>query len=117
MITTSNYFDEKKQYEVNEIKHNAASTSIESYAVVNATGQRLREKEIVLNAIAKHQPITSRALSQITQIERSNICRSIFDLVHDSQPQVKEWQTAKCPITGRRVKTYVLISYQQAKLF
>lgn len=61
-------------------RHNTAITSILSFQVVNSTGQRLKEKAKVLEAITANQPVTSRKLSSITGIERTNITRSLLIL-------------------------------------
>ena len=98
-------------------KHQAAATSIEAFKAVTRSGQRMREKSKVLEAVSLHQPVTSRMISSITGIERSSICRSLYDLIHDSKPQVKEAYTAKCPITNKRVNWYSLVDYPQMKLF
>ena len=92
-------------------KHNTAITSRESFTILNNTGQRLREKIKVLEAIKKNQPITSRMLSNLTGIERTNITRSLFDLVNAKPPQVKEAFIDQCQETGRRVKHYTLIDF------
>jgi hypothetical protein len=84
------------------------STKFESLQVINATGQRSREKEIVLSAIRTHGALTSRALSIITKRERSSICRAVFDLLHDSPPLIRVCFTAPCPITRKRVKWYAI---------
>ena len=92
--------------------HNSAVTSLESFKIINETGQRIKEKGKVLDAITRNQPITSRALSKLTGIERTNITRSLFDLVHDTPPLIKEAYTDKCPVTNRRVNYYSLIDWQ-----
>ena len=106
----------KRQDEVTK-KHNTAITSRESYKAVNDSGQRGKEKFIVLEAISKCQPTTSRMLSMITGIERGNITRSLFDLVHSTPPQVKEAFLDLCLDTRRKVKHYTLIEWPQISLF
>lgn len=103
----SNNYVSKSQDEGSK-KHNTASTSRAAFSAINASGQRQREKNIVLEAIKLHQPVTSRKLSKITGIERTNICRSLFDLVHDTPAKVQEFHIAKCEFTGKNVKHYTL---------
>lgn len=97
-------------------KHNTSITSIESFRIVKNTGQLIKEKENVLKAIKENQPVTSRMLSSITGIERTNITRSLFDLVHDNPAQVKEAYIGKCMETKRAVKYYSLIDWPQIPL-
>ena len=98
-------------------KHSTAITQHEAYKAINDSGQRIKEKQIVLDVIQKHQPVTSRMISCITGKERSNITRSLFDLVHDTPPLIKEAYIAKCPETGKRVKWYSLPDWPQTSLF
>jgi predicted HTH transcriptional regulator len=104
--TNSNNLEYQQQDR--EKKHNAAITRREAYKAINESGLRIREKKVVLNAIQQKQPVTSRMISRITGIERTNITRSLFDLVHDSPPLIKEAYIEKCPETGKRVKWYAL---------
>jgi chromosome segregation and condensation protein ScpB len=89
-------------------KHNTASTSRASFQQLNASGQRQREKAIVLAAIKLNQPITSRKLVLITGKERGNITRSLNDLVHESPAKIKVAFDAKCETTKRNVHYYTL---------
>jgi predicted HTH transcriptional regulator len=98
-------------------KHNTAITSREAFKAVNESGQRLREKVKVLDAIRENQPVTSRMVSCITGIERTNITCSLFDLVNDGPPLVKVGYIDKCPETKKRVKWYTLIEWPQIQLF
>ena len=80
------------------------STKFESLQKINSTGQRIREKELVLEALREHGPATSRQLSRLTHKERSNITRTVKDLEYDGKVYVAF--TKQCPITGRRVQWY-----------
>ncbi|MES2875308.1 MAG: hypothetical protein V4708_16405 [Bacteroidota bacterium] len=93
--------------------HNTAETSIECFKIIKKAGQIQREKEIVLNTITLHQPITSRELSYITGKERGNITRSIFDLI--KAKKVKYPFTDKCPVTNKRVRYFTLIDWKGAE--
>ena len=101
-----------KQNENKEISHNTASTSRQSFKKLNQSGQRQREKAIVLETIQAHQPVTSRMLSTLTCIERTNITRTIFDLIHEIQPQIKIAFIAQCETTRRNVHYYTLINWK-----
>lgn len=107
---------QKRQGKDNQ-KHNTAITSLEAFKAINESGQRFREKQKVLEAIKQHQPVTSRSLSILTGIERTNITRSLFDLVHDTTPEIKEAFIAKCAVTNKKVKYYALINWPQIQLF
>lgn len=98
-------------------KHNTSITSIESYKAIDDTGQRLQEKKIVIDAITQYQPVTSRMLSTITGIERTNITRSLYDLVHDAPSLIKEAFIDKCAVTHKRVKYYTTLEWRQIHLF
>src|SRR5262245_22128663 len=98
-------------------KRKNATTSRQSLKLVNESGQRLREKEVILKAIATHQPVTSRYLSDVTQIERSNITRGIADLEDDTPSLIRVAMIDKCPITRRRVKYYAVSEWPQMRLF
>jgi predicted HTH transcriptional regulator len=98
-------------------KHNTASTSREAYASVVQSGKTQREREIVYQAISNSQPITSRKLSEITKIERTNITRSLYDLLREQPVRIKEAYVDRCPVTKKRVKYYTLIIWPQTSLF
>ena len=102
-----------KQNENKKISHNTASTSRESFKKLNQSGQRQREKVIVLETIQNHQPVTSRMLSSLTGIERTSATRTLYDLLHDVQPPIKEAFISKCQITKKSVKYYTLINWQK----
>lgn len=59
-----------------------------------------------LAAIKEFQPITSRKLSNITGLERSNITRVLKDLENDGIIHVSK--IAKCPTTNRHVGWYAI---------
>ncbi len=110
----NNLFDPKDNQQNEESKkHNTAFTSLQSFSIVNKTGQRLKEKYLIFEAIKNYQPVTSRMLMQLTSKERTNITRSLYDLVNEISPQIKEAFTAKCKITNRKVKHYTLINWQR----
>ncbi len=102
-----------KQDENKQTFHNTAVTSRESFKQLNKSGQRQKEKAIVFEVIQKYQPVTSRMLSQLTGIERTNVTRTLFDLVHETPPQVKEAFISKCQTTKKSVKYYTLINWKK----
>jgi predicted HTH transcriptional regulator len=111
-LTPGKAKDTKKRTE--KKYHNTAQTSIECFTIIKKAGQIKREKEIVLNAITLHQPITSRELSYITGKERGNITRSIFDLI--KAKKVISAFTDKCKTTNKRVQYYSLIDWVKAEI-
>ena len=100
-----------KEFSSKEKEHNTASTSIESFKHLNKTNQRLREKGRVYEAIKLHGPTTSRKLAYITGIERSSVCRALFDKLREITPAIKESHIAKCETTGIKVKHYSVIDF------
>jgi predicted HTH transcriptional regulator len=97
-------------------KHNTASTSRVSFKALNASGQRQIEKQKVLDALAKHQPATSRMLSKLLNIERTNITRTLYDLLNEDK-KVKVAFEATCKTTGKSVNHYCIIEYLQTSMF
>jgi hypothetical protein len=93
-------------------KHNTAITSRESYQELLNTNKLIDQKKAIYQAISIHQPITSRRLSQITGQERSSVCRSLYDLMNEITPSIKECFIGRCPITKRNVKHYSLINWK-----
>ena len=116
-ITHNGLNDANNQQSKDKKKYGTAATSRESFTAIYNSGQRQREKGKVLKAIAEHQPVTSRMLSMIIGIERTNITRSLYDLVHDSPAKIKEAFTDKCSHTRRRVNHYTLADWPQTSLF
>lgn len=100
----------RQQPENKEKKHNTAATSRESFSAYNACGKRLTEREKALAAIAEYQPVTSRQLAKLMQVERCHITRCLFDLMQASKVRVSH--TARCPTTGKRVQHYCLTGWQ-----
>ena len=92
--------------------HNATETQKASYTKLNNDGQRLREKALVFDTLKEKGPLTSRRLSEATGKERTNITRSIYDLLNEINPQVKIAYEAKCPTTGRNVQHYAVIDWK-----
>ncbi len=95
-----------------EKKHNTAETSVESWKAINRDGSRLTEKNKLFEAIRTHGPITSRHLSEITQTERTSVCRALYDLLNEIEPQIKIAYEAKCPVTKRTVQYYSHIDWK-----
>jgi len=95
--------------------HNATETQKQSYTKLNNDGQRLREKALVFETLKANGPLTSRKLSELTGRERTNICRSIYDLLNEITPQVKVAYEAPCPTTGRKVQYYAPVDWMPPK--
>ncbi len=94
----------------NEKKHNTAATSRDSFTAYTASGKRQTEAATALATIATWQPITSRRLAELMQVERCHITRCLFDLVQAGKVRVSH--VAKCQVTGKRVQHYCLTSWQ-----
>jgi hypothetical protein len=85
----------------------ASYTSILSYRQLIISGLDVKESEIVFNLLkVSNRPLTSREISMKTGIERTNITRTLFDLVEDQKVKVSKLD--KCPITKKLVKYYTL---------
>jgi predicted transcriptional regulator len=91
-------------------RRNVADTSRECFNQIKKEGQLKKEAEIVLQLISDHQPITSRRISYLTKIERTNITRSLYDL--EAIGRIKHPVTDKCPVTNKRVRFYTLIDWE-----
>ena len=96
--------------------HNATETQKQSYTKLNNNGQRLKEKALVFDTLKFNGPLTSRKLSELTGKERTNITRSVYDLLNEISPQIKIAFEAKCPTTGRMVQHYAVQSWQPIQL-
>ena len=101
--------------ETPERKHNTAETSRRSFIELTNEGRQIEQKKIIFQSIKENQPVTSRRLSILTNQERSSVCRSLYDLLNEMQPQIKVCFVAPCPITNRKVKWYSLIDWQSEK--
>ncbi|HRN56921.1 MAG TPA: hypothetical protein PLL71_10740 [Agriterribacter sp.] len=99
-----------KHPENKEKKHNTAATSRESFTAYTASGKRQTEAAKALVIIDAWQPITSRKLAELMQVERCHITRCLFDLQQAGKVRVSH--VAKCQVTGKRVQHYCLASWQ-----
>ena len=91
-------------------KHKAAETSIEAWKIINERGQPQREKARVYAILDQLQPVTSRKLSETLKIERTNITRTLKDLV--TAGIIKIACKAKCPFSGMTVYHYSKIDWK-----
>lgn len=94
-------------------RKNVADTSIECYHQIKNAGQLEREKELVLKLLVVHEPVTSRQLAYLSQKERTNITRTLFDLKAIGKAKVA--YTAKCPTTNKRVGYYCTDTWKEAQ--
>lgn len=92
-------------------KTNVSETSKQCWKEINKEGIPQREKPLVLKAIRELQPCTSRMLMHAVNKERSNITRSLYDLVRSEA--VKIAFTAKCRTTNRSVSYYSIIDWKE----
>jgi Adenosine deaminase z-alpha domain len=88
-------------------KTNVADTSILAYHSILREGLIKQEKYLVIKLMENiHSPVTSRQLMNITNKERGNITRVLYDL--EKQKKITISHKDKCPITGRTVRFYKL---------
>lgn len=92
-------------------QHKSSENSILAFIDIVSSGLVAKERIIVLNAIARNQPCTSRELAKLTGIERTSITRSLNGLVNNTE-LVKEAYTAPCKTTNRPVYYYALADYR-----
>lgn len=84
----------------------ASKTSIESYKKLQKSGKDIKEKKRVLLLMFEGKSLTSRGISNLLNIERTNITRTLSDLQKDGLVEVA--YEDKCSITNRKVKYYRL---------
>jgi hypothetical protein len=101
-------------HKTNQRKSNTTKTSDESFIKIVDSGKSLSYRQQILDALSKHQPLTSRSLSTDLGIERISICSPLLELVNETNPQIKKAFVGVCPVTNRRVTYYALIDYKQA---
>lgn len=86
-------------------QHRTAYTSILSWKEIIRKGLPIREKSLVCKYLrSATEPRTSRRIAEELQKERTNITRSLNDLVNDGIVEIPF--SAKCPVTGKRVYHY-----------
>lgn len=83
-----------------------AITSIWSYIELMQTGQPLAERKKVMATLYNRPPLSSRELSSLTGIERTNITRVLSELVNSGIAEVANMN--RCKVTGLKVKHYTL---------
>ncbi len=88
-------------------KHNTALTSRLSWHECLSCGLPIKEKELVLKYLNEHPQRTSRQISKDLHKERSNITRSLYDLVNDGLVEVLKID--RCRTTGKKVNYYSVI--------
>lgn len=84
-------------------------TAIESYHKCLQTDMFQVEELKVIDALRVAGPVNSRMLSRITNIERTNITRTLYNLINRDKPVIKIAEVKECNVTGRRVNHYGMI--------
>lgn len=83
-----------------------AITSLLSYRQLKLSGLDIKETIYVLNFLRREKtPQNSREISIKTGIERTNVTRTLFNLVESNKIKVAKFD--KCRMTGKTVKYYV----------
>jgi hypothetical protein len=84
-----------------------ALTSKMSYRELIESGQKVRETDYVYSLLKEvDEPITSREISRLSEIERTSITRIFHDLIEDKLIKISKCD--KCPITNRTVHFYTV---------
>ena len=91
-------------------KRKVAETSIEAWKIIHERGQTQRKKARVYAILDQLQPVTSRKLSETLKIERTNITRTLKDLVIAGILKIA--CKAKCPFSGMTVYHYSKIDWE-----
>ncbi len=78
-----------------------------SWEALQIDPKRHTDRVKALAAIRKFGPVTSRKLSTIIGLERTNVTRQLRDLEDDGLIYVSK--VAKCPTTGYTVQHYSII--------
>ena len=89
-------------------------TQLLSWEKLKLDPKRFSQQEFVLAALMKFGPLSSRALSNLTGYERTNICRLLKDL--ENQCTIRVSHIAKCQITNRHVQFYDIDDQQDGQL-
>lgn len=87
-----------------EKKHRTAYTSRISFKELNESGQRVKEWQKVLELLSSCTPLTSRQIAYMLEVERTNITRTLRDLLDEGQ--IKVAYLDKCKTTGKKVQYY-----------
>ncbi len=87
-------------------KHRTTYTQKVSFAQFKASGKGETEKEKVLALLRQQPPLTSRQIAGILGVERTNITRTLRDLIDEGKARVA--MLDKCPTTGKKVQHYSL---------
>jgi predicted transcriptional regulator len=83
-----------------------AITSKMSYRDLLPSGLQIYEAEFVYSFLKQEaKPMTSREISMQSGIERTNITRTLYDLIEANLIKVDSLK--KCPITHKTVKYYI----------
>jgi len=72
---------------------------------------KCKDFRLTIKVLARHQPLTRRQLSSMTNLEISSLCRILFNLTN-LHGTTKVAFIAKCNITGRPVNHYVLRNWK-----
>lgn len=101
----------KGQNEGTAKRHRTTVTSRISFKQLNESGQRETEKKRVFDLLLQSEPLTSRQVARMLKVERTNITRTIRDLMDTALIGVKS--IAKCETTGKKVQYYTAIDNKE----
>ncbi len=93
--------------------HQTSENSIKAYREIRKEGLIDRQADRAIKLLAIHQPITTRRLSQISGIEKTAMCRVLFNAVKAGT--VKIAFSDLCETTKKTVGYYSLSSYKIEK--
>lgn len=97
------------QHAPQDKKHNTAITSRMSWKEVLKSGLIVKEKNLTLKYLKDQtKPKTSRQIANDLHKERTNITRTLHDLVKDELIVIEK--IAKCKTTGKLVQHYSILT-------
>lgn len=91
-------------------KRNVADTSIEAWKVITERGQPQKEMARVWEIFELGQPVTSRRLCKILNLERGNVTKCLWSL--QQAEKIKVAFKAKCPVTNMTVRYYAKTDWE-----
>lgn len=94
--------------------HQTSENSIKAYREIRKEGLIDRQADRALKILAIYQPITTRRLSQISGIEKTALCRVLFNAVKAGT--VKIAYSDLCETTRRTVGYYTLSTYETKEM-
>lgn len=85
-------------------KKGVAETSKLAFEELKISGKLSDQARKVFEVIREYNPVNSRQIASLSDLERNSITRAIYDL--EEMGKIYVFKKDKCPITGKSVKFY-----------